>query len=208
VLDEVMAGMGRTGSLFAFEQEGIAPDLVTVAKGLGAGYQPIGAVIVADRIHRAIADGSGAFRNGFTYNGHAMACAAGNAVLTEIETRDLLERCRRMGAELRTRLAATFGEHPHVGDVRGRGLFLGLELVADRSTKATFAPDARLAVVLRAAALANGLICYPGSGTVDGLRGDHVLIAPPFVIEDSALDELVDKLALSIDQAVARVVRP
>jgi adenosylmethionine-8-amino-7-oxononanoate aminotransferase len=206
VLDEVMAGMGRTGTLFAFQHEGIVPDLVTCAKGLGAGYQPIGAVIVKETIHQAIAAGSGAFRNGFTYNGHAIACAAANAVLAEIETKDLLERCRNLGDGLRERLHVAFGQHPHVGDIRGRGLFVGLEFVADRSTKSTFEPDAQLAANLRAIALGNGLVCYPASGTADGVRGDHVLIAPPFIIAEPALDELVGKLALSIDQAVARAL--
>jgi adenosylmethionine-8-amino-7-oxononanoate aminotransferase len=208
VLDEVMAGMGRTGKLFAFEDEGIVPDLVTCAKGLGAGYQPIGAVIVKDMIHQAIAAGSGAFRHGFTYNGHAIACAAGNAVLMQIESLDLLQRCRSRGKALKERLNATFGEHPHVGDIRGRGLFLGLEFVADRVTKSPFKPQAQLAAILRTTGLENGLICYPGSGTADGVKGDHVLIAPPFIIEESGLDELVEKLALSIDQAVARAAGP
>jgi adenosylmethionine-8-amino-7-oxononanoate aminotransferase len=208
VLDEVMAGMGRTGKLFAFEDEGIVPDLVTCAKGLGAGYQPIGAVIVKDMIYQAIAAGSGAFRHGFTYNGHAIACAAGNAVLMQIESLDLLQRCRSRGKALKERLNATFGEHPHVGDIRGRGLFLGLEFVADRVTKSPFKPQTQLAAILRTTGLENGLICYPGSGTADGVKGDHVLIAPPFIIEESGLDELVEKLALSIDQAVARAAGP
>lgn len=203
VLDEVMAGMGRTGSLFAFHQEGIVPDLVTCAKGLGGGYQPVGAVIVKDAVYQVIAAGSGFFQNGFTYNGHAIACAAGNAVLTQIEERGLIEHSRRLGMVLTERLRHAFGQHPHVGDIRGRGLFVGLEFVADRGTKSTFDPSRQFARALRMAGLENGLICYPGSGTVDGARGDHVLIAPPFIIDEGGIDELVEKLARSLDQALA-----
>lgn len=208
VLDEVMSGMGRTGDLFAFHAEGIEPDIVTCAKGLGAGYQPIGAVVVKRAIHEAIAFGSGAFRHGFTYNGHPLACAAANAVMAQIEVLGLVERCQTVGQLLKRRLEATFDEHPHVGDIRGRGLFLGLEFVRDRETKQPFDPELNLAGTLRATALANGLLCYPGSGTADGIAGDHVLIAPPFIIPEETLDELIEKLARSVDQTIAKLHPP
>ncbi|QFT85760.1 Adenosylmethionine-8-amino-7-oxononanoate aminotransferase [Halomonas sp. THAF12] len=202
ILDEVMCGMGRTGSLFAAEQEGVAPDLVTIAKGLGAGYQPIGATLVGERIRSAIAEGSGFFQHGHTYIGHATACAAALAVQRAIESRDLLPRVRQLGDGLQRRLEDRFGDHPHVGDIRGRGLFRGLELVAARDTKTPFDPERKLHAAVKRAAMDEGLMCYPMGGTLDGRRGDHILLAPPFILEDGQLDEIVDKL----DAALARVL--
>lgn len=203
ILDEVMCGMGRTGSLFAAEQEGITADLVTIAKGLGAGYQPIGATMVSAKIRDAIANGSGFFQHGHTYIGHATACAAALAVQKTIEKRGLLSRVVTLGDSLQTRLTERFGEHPHVGDIRGRGLFRGIELVNDRATKTPFDPSIKLHARVKKAAMAHGLMCYPMGGTVDGQRGDHILLAPPFIIESSHIDEIVDKLALAIDSAIA-----
>ncbi|QJQ20723.1 aspartate aminotransferase family protein [Pseudomonas sp. SK] len=203
ILDEVMCGMGRTGSLFAAEQEGITADLITIAKGLGAGYQPIGATMVSAKIRDAIANGSGFFQHGHTYIGHATACAAALAVQKTIEKRGLLSRVVTLGDTLQTRLTERFGEHPHVGDIRGRGLFRGIELVNDRATKTPFDPSIKLHARVKKAAMAHGLMCYPMGGTVDGQRGDHILLAPPFIIESSHIDEIVDKLALAIDSAIA-----
>jgi len=206
ILDEVMCGMGRTGTLFACEQEGIAPDLLTCAKGLGAGYQPIGAVLCAGRVHDAIAAGSGFFQHGFTYIGHATACAAGLAVQRTIEDGDLLDNVRRQGAALRGGLEARFGAHPHVGDIRGRGLFLGLELVADRGSNAPFDPALKLNAQIKSEAMARGLMCYPAGGTIDGARGDHVLLAPPFIIGAAETEQIVAILGDAIDAAVAATV--
>ncbi|HOV05520.1 MAG TPA: aspartate aminotransferase family protein, partial [Kaistiaceae bacterium] len=178
ILDEVMCGMGRTGTLFACEQDGIAPDILCIAKGLGAGIQPIGAMLCTDRIHDAIAAGSGFFQHGHTYLGHPTACAAGMAVIGEIEERGLLDNVRVMGARLQSGLEQAFGQHPNVGDIRGRGLFRGIELVADRDTKAPLDPADKVNVKLKKAAMAEGLMVYPMGGTVDGQAGDHVLIAP------------------------------
>ncbi len=203
ILDEVMCGMGRTGTLFASEQDGVAPDIVTIAKGLGAGYQPVGAMLCSARIHDAIAQGSGFFQHGHTYMGHPMAAAAANAVLGAILGRGLLPRVVEQGAKLRAALEAELGQHPHVGDIRGRGLFLGVELVADRETRATFDPARGVNKIVRAAAFEAGLICYPMGGTIDGLNGDHVLLAPPFIISDDQIGELTGKLAGAIRQAVA-----
>jgi hypothetical protein len=202
ILDEVMCGMGRTGTMHACEQDGIAPDLLCIAKGLGAGYQPIGAVLVADKIHRAFRDGSGAFLHGHTYMAHPTACAAALAVQRAIRSRDLLANVRRQGAALADALKARFGNHPHVGDIRGRGLFRGLELVADRGTKEPFDPARKLNARIKSRAMERGLICYPGGGTVDGKKGDHVLLAPPFIVADAHIAEIVEKLGDSIDAAL------
>ena len=203
ILDEVMCGMGRTGTLYACEQDGIAPDLLTCAKGLGAGYQPIGAVLAADKIYQAIVGGSGAFQHGFTYIGHATACAAALAVQHAIEDEDLLANVRRQGEALRDGLAARFGNNPHVGDIRGRGLFVGLELVEDRATKAPPDPALKLPGKIKAAALARGLICYPGGGTIDGKRGVHILLAPPFIVDEGHVREIVDRLGEVLDRVLA-----
>ena len=203
IFDEVMCGMGRTGTLYACEQDGVAPDLLTVAKGLGAGYQPIGALLVAEHIYEAFRLGSGFFQHGHTYMGHAMACAAGLAVQQVIDRDGLLDNVRARGSALRYALESRFANHHHVGDIRGRGLFLGLELVADRSTKEPFDPRQKLNARIKSAAMDNGLICYPMGGTIDGARGDHVLIAPPFIIGESHVTEIVEKLGDSIDAALA-----
>ena len=202
IADEVMCGMGRTGTLFAMEQEDIRPDIVTIAKGLGAGYQPIGAMLCQDCIHDAIAAGTGFFQHGHTYLGHPMAAAAGTAVLKAIRDRDLLSRVQRQGENLHAALQREFGQHPHVGDIRGRGLFRAIELVRDRETKKPFDAPAGLAGRIKATAFEAGLICYPMSGTVDGVTGDHVLLAPPFIICEGQIDELVLKLSSAIDDVL------
>ena len=199
ILDEVMCGMGRTGHLFACEAEGVVPDIVTIAKGLGAGYQPVGAMICSERIYDTIAQGSGFFQHGHTYIGHPVATAAGLAVLRALLDRELVPRVREMGDRLDAALREALGEHPHVGDIRGRGLFRGVELVADRETRAPYDPARRIAAKLKAAAFEAGLICYPMSGTRDGRLGDHVLLAPPFIIEEVQIDELVTRLVRALD---------
>ncbi|WP_170580260.1 aspartate aminotransferase family protein [Ruegeria arenilitoris] len=202
ILDEVMCGMGRTGHLFACDHDGVAPDILCIAKGLGAGYQPIGATLCTDRIYDAIRNGSGFFQHGHTYVGHPVATAAALAVVTELTSRDLPARARDMGDKLQAKLEAAFGQHPNVGDIRGRGLFRGIELVADRDTREPFDPARGVAAKIKKAAVEAGLICYPMSGTRDGRRGDHVLLAPPFIIEEPQLDELVDKLSVAISKAI------
>jgi adenosylmethionine-8-amino-7-oxononanoate aminotransferase len=208
ILDEVMCGMGRCGTLWAFEQEGVVPDLVTIAKGLGAGYQPIGAVMVAKRVYEAIAGGSGYFQHGHTYIGHAAACAGGLAVQKRLHEDGLLARVQPLGAKLEAKLRSAFGAHPNVGDIRGRGLFWGLELVEDRASKKPFDSKLRLHARLKQHAMAAGLMCYPMGGTIDGSRGDHVLLAPPFILEEAQLDELVGKLGGAIAAALAGSAQP
>ena len=203
ILDEVMCGMGRTGRLFACEADGVAPDILCVAKGLGAGYQPIGAMICSGEIYGAIEAGSGFFQHGHTYVGHPVAAAGGLAVLNAILERGLVARSARMGERLDEALRAAFGQHPHVGDIRGRGLFRGLELVEDRESKAPFAPERGIAGRVKKAAFEAGLICYPMAGTIDGRRGDHVLLAPPFIISEDEIGELVEKLGTAFDVALA-----
>jgi len=203
ILDEVMCGMGRTGTLHACEQEGVAPDLMTIAKGLGGGYQPIGAVLAQKRIVDAMSQGSGFFQHGHTYLGHPVACAAALAVQTVIERDGLLARVRERGQALQTRLFRRFAAHPHVGDIRGRGLFWGLELVADRATKEPFDPVRAVHAAVKREAMVRGLMVYPMGGTVDGRLGDHILLAPPFIVEDEHLDTIVERLAGAIDAAIA-----
>ncbi len=202
ILDEVMCGMGRTGSLFACEQDGIAPDILCIAKGLGAGYQPIGAMLCSVEIYGAIEAGSGFFQHGHTYIGHPTAAAAGHAVLTALLERDLIPRVQEQGRKLEACLVDRFGQHPHVGDLRGRGLFRGIELVADRSTKTPFEPSKGVAGRIKKAAFEAGLICYPMSGTIDGRNGDHIILAPPFIIEDDQVQERADKLAVAMDAVI------
>jgi len=194
ILDEVMCGTGRTGTFHACEQEGIAPDLMTVAKGLGGGYQPIGAVYIGDKVSNAFEQGSGIYRGGHTYSGHAISCAAALAVLNAIEERNLLENVRSKGKLLEELLRVKFADHPHIGDIRGRGLFQAVEIVADKGTKAPFDANLGIAAKIKGEGMRNGLICYPGTGSANGTAGDHILLAPPFIVEEAHIEELVDKL--------------
>jgi len=205
ILDEVMCGMGRTGTLHACEQDGVSPDILAIAKGLGGGYQPVGATLLSQRIYDAFAQGSGFFQHGHTYMGHPMAAAAALAVQEVIARDNLLDNVRAMGAHLNTRLQATFGQNPQVGDIRGRGLFQAIELVADRDSKAPFAPAQKLHARIKAAAMARGLMVYPMGGTVDGVRGDHVLLAPPFIVTRDDVDDIVARLDDAVADALTQV---
>jgi len=202
IADEVMCGMGRTGSLFALEQEDIVADITTTAKGLGAGYQPIAAVIATENVVSAITDGSGKLWNGHTYMSHAIATAGALAVQQVIEDDHLLANVRARGAQLETGLRATFGQHPHVGDIRGRGLFWTIELVADRQTKAPFPVTKGIATRVAAKAKTRGMMIYPSQGCVDGTNGDHVLLAPSYT---SAPQE-IDLIVATLKDAVADVL--
>jgi len=204
ILDEVMCGMGRTGTLHACEQEGISPDLMAIAKGLGGGYAPIGALLIQEKIFATIAGGSGAFQHSHTYMGHPLACAAALAVQRVIRRDNLLENVRLRGAYLSRRLKERFSNHPYVGDVRGRGLFQGVELVADRGTKAPFDPKLKLHAQVKREAMSRGLMVYPMGGTVEGQAGDHVLLAPPFIVNESLVDTIVERLGDAIDAATAK----
>ena len=199
ILDEVMCGMGRTGSLFACEEENIIPDIVTIAKGLGAGYQPIGAMLCQDFIYDTIANGSGFFQHGHTYLGHPIACAASLAVLTKLINENMCEKVKNKGEILQKILEQDLGQNQFVGDIRGRGLFRGVEIVKDRSTKEPFSRKLNIANNIKKEALNLGLICYPMQGTVDGIIGDHILIAPPFIINEDEINEISSKLKTTIE---------
>ncbi len=203
ILDEVMCGMGRTGTTFACEQDGVSPDIVTIAKGLGAGYQPIGATLASKTIHEAIRSGSGFFQHGHTYLGHPVACAAALAVQQKIASERLLENVQKQGNELDRQLHERFGNHANIGDIRGRGLFRGIELVADRNTKETLPANLKTHALIKQKAMEHGLICYPSGGTADGKHGDHILLAPPFIIQQEQVAELVEKLGAAIDSVLS-----
>ncbi|SIT46721.1 Adenosylmethionine-8-amino-7-oxononanoate aminotransferase [Paraburkholderia piptadeniae] len=203
ILDEIMSGMGRTGHLFACEEEGVAPDLLTIAKGLGAGYQPIGATLVSDRIYSAITGGSGFFQHGHTYIGHATACAAALEVQRVIADEHLLDNVKARGEQLRSLLRAHYAQHPYVGDIRGRGLFVGVEMVKDRATKTPFDAKLKLHAAIKREAFQRGLMVYPMGGTVDGKIGDHVLLAPPFICTQRDIEQIVGRLTDAIEGAFA-----
>ena len=198
ILDEVMCGMGRTGHLFASEFDEIAPDILCIAKGLGAGYQPIGAMLCSKDIYDRLGKGSGFFQHGHTYMGHPVACAAGLAVLKAILNRKLLSSINNKSNQLFNCLKTQL-EHPNIGDIRGRGLFIGIEIVKNIETKKPFDPNLKVAASIKNAAFEAGLICYPMSGTRDGKWGDHILLAPPFIINENQIIELVNKLSIAIE---------
>jgi adenosylmethionine-8-amino-7-oxononanoate aminotransferase len=205
ILDEVMCGMGRTGTMHAWEQEGVTPDIQIIAKGLGGGYQPIGGILIAGRVIDAFRAGSGSFMHGHTYQAHPVACAAALAVQKVIAQDDLLPNVRAMGERLAAGLVERLGNHRHVGDIRGRGLFWAIELVEDRATKAPFDPALALNLAIRDTAFARGLAIYPMAGTIDGRRGDHIVIAPPYIARPADIDAIVARLGDAVDDALARL---
>jgi adenosylmethionine-8-amino-7-oxononanoate aminotransferase len=204
ILDEVMCGMGRTGARYVASAEGIVPDLLFIAKGLGAGYQPIGALLVHRKIADAVTQGSGRFLHGHTYMAHTTACAAALAVQRVIDEQNLLPKVARQGELLMQALQTRLGQHPHVGDIRGRGLFIGIEFVRDRDAKTPFDPAEKLHMRVKQAAMERGLLLYPMGGTLDGRHGDHVLLAPPFIMEDGMMEEIAVGTAAAIYAALAR----
>jgi adenosylmethionine-8-amino-7-oxononanoate aminotransferase len=201
ILDEVMCGTGRTGTLHACEQENIRPDLLAQAKGLGAGYQPIGGMLVSSKIVETLVKGSGFFQHGHTYMGHPTACAAALAVQRVFERDRLIQRVAEKGKLFGQRLRDAFDEHPHVGEVRGRGYFWGIEVVEDKASKAPFDPKRATHRRVKTEAFTRGLLVYPMGGTIDGVRGDHILLAPPFIATDAELDMIVERLKEAVDAA-------
>ena len=204
IADEVMCGIGRTGSFYALDQEGISPDMITVAKGLGAGIMPVAATLASQKIVDAIAAGSGTLWNGHTYMSHAAACAGALAVLDAIDREKLIVRVREQGQKLEALLRARFDQQAYIGDIRGRGLFWTVEIVADRPTKAPFPAARNLAARIKAEAQAQGLLIYPSAGCADGVNGDHVLLAPAYIVTDQELTIIVDTLARVIDTCLAK----
>jgi adenosylmethionine-8-amino-7-oxononanoate aminotransferase len=202
IADEVMSGNGRSGRWWATQHTGVTPDMITTAKGIGAGYTPLGAVLVSERIYNVMSEAGASFRHGHTYAGNALSCAVGLKVIEIIERENLLENVRRMGGLLLRRLREALEDHPHVGDVRGRGLLLGVELVEDKVIKKPFELAANVRTRISHACLGRGLYVYQGGGSADGVRGDHVLLAPPFIIEESHVEEIVAKLKEVIDEVL------
>ena len=199
ILDEVMCGSGRTGTFLSCEQDGVVPDIVTLGKGLGGGYQPIGAVVCTAAVYDAVASGSGALKHGQTYNAHPIGCAAALAVQGVIREEGLLDRVGEAGRKLMTLLGERFGSHPNVGDIRGRGLLQAIELVADKPSKTPFDPALAMHQRAKTEAFARGLLVYPGGGTIDGRQGDHILLAPPYNVRDDELEMIADLLAETMD---------
>ncbi len=205
ILDEVMSGMGRCGTLHAWEQEGVSPDIQVVAKGLGGGYQPIGGILVHGRVIAGLAAGSGAFAHGHTYQAHPVACAAALAVQQVIAEEGLLDNVRAMGGRLEAALTERLGNHRNIGDIRGRGLFHAVEFVTDRATKAPFDPALKLHERVKREAFARGLACYPMGGTIDGTHGDHAILAPPYTVTAAQVDAIVERFGDAVDAALAGV---
>ena len=203
IADEVMCGCGRTGVWRALEADGVEPDIMAIAKGLGGGYLPLGAAVFSERMAEAIMAGYGQVMTGHTFTGHTAACAAGVAVQTIVKRDRLVEKVAEDGPYLRDALHEALDDHPNLGDIRGRGFFLGIEIVADRGTKAPFDPSQTVFLRLRDQAFENGLICYPAGGNVDGLRGDHAILAPPFIATRDELDRIVELFAKSFRQVMA-----
>jgi len=204
ILDEVYCGLGRTGHLHACQADGVVPDILVVAKGLAAGYAPIGAVLVGEALHDAIAGGSGSFKGGFTHSGHILSCAAALAVQRTVRREGLLQNVVKQAQRLEARLAERFAQHPNIGEIRGRGLMRGLEIVADRISKKPFDATEKISSRLSQACMEQGLLCNVASGTIDGTRGEHVLLAPPFIVSDEEIDELTARLAAALDNALGR----
>lgn len=203
ILDEIMCGMGRCGAWFTFTQENIQADIITIAKGLGAGYQPIGATLLSKQINEAIETGSGYFQHGHTYLAHPSVCAAALAVQHEIDQHNLLDNVQCQGKRLMNALSTSLKDHPYVGDIRGRGLFIGIEFVKDKTTKAPFPSSFPLHTHLKQTAMQQGLMVLPMSGTIDGQHGHHVMIAPPFILENKHIDEIIEKLTQALAIALS-----
>lgn len=202
ILDEVMCGTGRTGTMMAYEQEEIEPDIVTMAKGLAAGYQPIGALLCRKEITDTIETDSGFFQHGHTFMGHATAVAAALAAQKVIQEERLLDSVQRRGAAILEHLRSRLGSHPNVGDVRGRGLFIGIEFVTARDSKDPFDPALKLHNQVQLEAMQNGLLCYGMGGTIDGRRGDHILLAPPYNMNDDEQGLLIDTMTTAIERTL------
>ncbi len=208
IFDEVMCGMGRTGHLFACAEDGVSPDILTIAKGLGAGYQPIGAMLASSKIYQTIINGSGFFQHGHTYMGHATACAAALAVQKTIEAENLLDNVQTRGEQLRRELQQLLHHHPNIGDIRGRGLMVGIELVADQHSKTPLDHMAKTHAKLRQVAMEKGLMLYPMGGTIDGVHGDHILLAPPFICSAADISRIAERVSATIHHVLPPAIEP
>jgi adenosylmethionine-8-amino-7-oxononanoate aminotransferase len=207
ILDEVMSGMGRCGTLHVWQEEGVVPDLQTVAKGLGGGYQPIAAVLISERIMKTLYSGSGAFVHGQTYQGMPVQAAASLEVQRIVRKDKLVDNVRTQGALLEKMLKDLLGDHPHVGDIRGKGLFWGLEFVKDKATKEPFDPKLQVALQVHNTAISEpfNMTMYPGSGTVDGVRGDHIILAPTYICTAEDVKHIAKTAAAAINQVFSKL---
>jgi adenosylmethionine-8-amino-7-oxononanoate aminotransferase len=206
ILDEIMCGSGRTGTFFAFEQDGdVRPDLVTIGKGLGGGYAPIAATLVHRHIVETLKKGTASFNHGHTYQAHPLSCAAALAVQKIVEGENLVSRCAELGSRLHKTLVEVFGPLDYVGNIRGRGLFWGIEFVEDKKTKKPFDSKLRFGVQVQEMAFQLGLAVYPGTGTADGYVGDHIIISPPLTITEEEMDIMIDLLKQAYDKVAASV---
>jgi adenosylmethionine-8-amino-7-oxononanoate aminotransferase len=207
ILDEVMCGMGRTGTLHAWEQEGVVPDIQTIGKGLGGGYVPVAGILINQRIVDALDHGSGSFSHGQTYQGHPMACAAALEVQRIIREDNLLNNVKNMGVILESLLRQRLESHPNVGDIRGRGLFWGIEFVEDKASKRPFPPSLAVGTRIhdRGMSARFGISLYPGAGTVDGVVGDHILIAPPYNSTNDEIKKIVDLTTRIVEEVFEEI---
>ena len=206
IADEVMTGFGRTGRWFAMDHWGIRPDILVAAKGATSGYWPFGFVAASDEVFRTVRSG-GPFVHGFTYSHSPVGAAVAGEVLRILEAEDLVTASATKGERLRALLEIRLGDHPNVGEIRGRGLLLGLELVTDRASRRPFPRAVRLVESIVRGARSRGLLVYSGTGNADGVDGDLILLGPPFVVTDEELAAIVDRLAESIEEAVAAARR-
>lgn len=202
IVDEVMTGIGRTGKNFAVMHWNVSPDMIVAGKGLGSGYTPINTVITTEKVHSAIKEGNGAFVHGHTYSQNPCSCAIASAVLDYVRDNDLVNRSARMGIYLLDKLKE-LNKHSIVGDVRGMGLFAGVEIVKDSKTREPFDPKSKINTRIGSRAFEKGLICYPGGGGADGIKGDHILLAPPLIITK----EQTDKLVAILDESIGEIAK-
>ena len=205
IADEVMCGSGRCGTWRALQHDGVEPDIMSIAKGLGGGYVPLAGVVYHERLKEPMYRAHGGLLSGHTFTGHTLACAAGAAVQRIVKRDRLVEKVRRDGETLKSMLRSALGNRDYIGDIRGRGFFIGVEIVRDRYAKEPYTPDLKLHQRIRDTAFENGLICYPMGGNIDGIRGDVVIISPPYIATEAELGEIVDKLATSLTQVFARL---
>lgn len=206
-LDEVMCGMGRTGTYFAFEQEGIKPDIVTIGKGLGGGYAPTSAMLVNDKILDVLRKGTSSFNHGHTYQAHPVSCAVALKVQQIVKRDGLVERCAEKGEKLNKLLQDAFVGAEYVAEIRGRGLFRCVEFMLDPRTKTPFTKDTAFGTKVQTATFDLGVAIYPGAGTIDGVIGDHVLVAPPYTVSDEELEITVLAMKKAYEKTVAELYR-
>ena len=202
IVDEVMSGMGRTGKWWGIDHTNVEPDMICSSKGLGSGYTPLGAVVIHDKIYRTVKKAEGSFNHGFTYEGNPISSAVGSEIIKIMQRDGLVDRAAAMGERLLVRLKESLGDHPNVGEIRGRGLLIGVEFVRDRKTKEPFGRESNLPVRMREAGIEQGLHVYPGGSPINGVWTDHVMLAPPFTITEEHVAEMVSGLHDAVEEVI------